>query len=434
MKPRKSSTRLWFVFNQQHLCWKLSVIVLLATVLVSTSTRAQQPPVPLPTDRELIVELLKKVQSLETRVQELEGVLAKCTGCARAVEAAPVATAARVPEAPREEDHMGMARPGPNLQIRGFADVNFHGSSQRGSTTSFSLGQLNLFVTSEVSEKFKFLSEIVFEAGDDNVPGVDVERLLLQYSHNDYFNLAVGRYHTAIGYYNTAYHHSTWFQTAIGRPFLFEFEDDGGILPIHNVGVSVSGRIPSGGLGLHYIIELGNGRASRSPLDEAVQNVLDENNRKSYNLALFARPEALPGLQAGFSVYRDLLAPDGLPRIGQTILAAHAVYIKPNFEWLNEALLIRHAPHGQMRVFHTPGFYSQVSRRFGSYRPYVRYEYVNAGVEEPVFPDVGLRHGPSMGLRFDAGDSIALKLQYDRTMLRGRPSFNGLALQFAFTF
>jgi len=36
------------------------------------------------------------------------------------------------------------------------------------------------------------------------------------------------RYHTAIGYYNTAYHHSTWFQTTTGRPFLFEFEDKGG--------------------------------------------------------------------------------------------------------------------------------------------------------------------------------------------------------------
>jgi len=36
-----------------------------------------------------------------------------------------------------------------------------------------------------------------------------------------------GRYHTAIGWYNTAYHHSAWMQTAIGRPLLFAFETTG---------------------------------------------------------------------------------------------------------------------------------------------------------------------------------------------------------------
>ena len=32
-----------------------------------------------------------------------------------------------------------------------------------------------------------------------------------------------------------------------------------------------------------------------------------------------------------------------------------------------------------------------------------------------VFPDVGLREGPSVGLRFDASESVALKFQYDYT-------------------
>ena len=76
------------------------------------------------------------------------------------------------------------------LRIRGFGDVNFRGTNQHGSTNSFALGQLNLFVTSDISEKFKFLGEIVFEAGPDNfynVPGtrknefgVDIERFLVQ--------------------------------------------------------------------------------------------------------------------------------------------------------------------------------------------------------------------------------------------------------------
>ncbi len=190
------------------------------------------------------------------------------------------------------------------LRIRGFGDIAFHGSDEPGTNSAFTLGQLNLFVTSDISEKFKFLGEIVFEGGPDDIYGVpagetnkfsvDLERYLLQYSQNDYFNLSVGRYHTAIGFYNTAYHHSTWFQTTTGRPLMFEFEDRGGILPIHNVGVSATGRIPSGALGLHYIAEVGNGRSSRSPLEqEPVQNEIDENTHKAFNLALFARPIAV---------------------------------------------------------------------------------------------------------------------------------------------
>ena len=253
------------------------------------------------------------------------------------------------------------------LKMRGFGDVSFHGDTRAGTRSSFTLGQLNLFITSDISDKFKFLSEIVFEGGPDTIFGVrrgadnsfgiDVERFLLQYSHNDHFNLVAGRYHTAIGYYNTAYHHSTWFQTTQGRPFLFEFEDRGGILPVHNVGVSASGSIPSGPLGLHYVAEVGNGRRSRSPLDEEqVQNVVDENTHKAFNLAVLSRPRAFSGLQLGLSVYRDLLTPANSPAVGETILATHAVVVRSTFEWLNEVLVIRHAPAGSQHTFQIPGF------------------------------------------------------------------------------
>jgi hypothetical protein len=216
---------------------------------------------------------------------------------------------------------------------------------------------------------------------------------------------------------------------------LFEFEDRGGILPIHTVGVSASGLVPSGSLGLHYVAEVGNGRASRTPLlEESVQNEIDEQNHKAYNIALFAKPEAIPGLQAGLSVYRDLLAPVNLPRIRETILAAHAVLIRPKFEWLNEALLDRHTVLGTSRVFNTPGFYTQASKQLGAYRPYFRYQYMNVANSEPIFPDIALRHGPSVGLRFDASESVALKLQYDYIFLRNQPNVTGLNLQLGFTF
>ncbi len=413
--------------------------LILAILASACIAQPQQVTDPTESERQTIQMLLRRVEQLEARVSQLEAAKAPVAAAGQGEPSGQTPTTPAPPESePEGKSAHGMAdrmdTSNTLMRIRGFGDVTFHGSDRKGDTTSFTLGQLNLFVTSDISERFKLLSEIVFEADSRNAVGVDVERLLLQYSHNDYLNIAVGRYHSAIGYYNTAYHHSTWLQTATGRPFLFQFEDNGGILPIHNVGVSASGLIPSGKMQLHYVAEVGNGRASRSPLDEAVQNVVDENNTKSVNFGIFATPDSIRGLQVGFSVYHDRLQPASAPRIGETIFAAHAVMVRPNFEWLNEVLDIRHAPDGSARVFNTPGFYSQVSKRFGSYRPYFRYQYVNGSDFEPVFPDVGLRQGPSVGLRFDASESVALKLQYDRTLLRHGDPYNSLALQMGFTF
>jgi hypothetical protein len=316
--------------------------------------------------------LLKRINQLETRVSQLEADKQRAWAANLSLPPTaanpPLATSAvpapallgpatqpsvvfQTPPAPQESEQtqsenamaerMDLSKT--LLRIRGFGDISLHGDTQKGDTTSFSLGQLDLFVTSDISEKFKFLSEIVFEAGpndfygvtsgSENSFGVDIERYLLQYSHNDYLNIAAGRGHTAIGYYNTAYHHSTWLQTTTGRPFLFAFEDEGGILPIHIVGVTASGLVPSGSLGLHYVAEVGNGRESRNPLvDEPVQNEVDDTNHKAFNLAVFARPEEVRGLQTDFSVYHDVLVPANAPRISETILAAHAVLIRPKYE------------------------------------------------------------------------------------------------------
>ena len=443
---------------------KRTVLIFFGMYACQAALMAQQPASAQDSDQQTIRILLQRIDRLEARVSELES----AGHATPPATTAPTPTSATTPtstttpasatvqtpaQAEKETEQQASEHSEPErmdvsktlLRIRGFGDINLHGDNHKGDTTSFNLGQLNLFVTSDISEKFKFLGEIVFEAGPDNIFGVtrgeknnfavDVERYLLQYSYKDYLTISAGRYHTAIGYYNTAYHHSTWFQTTTGRPFLFDFEDRGGILPIHTVGVSATGLIPSGPLGLHYVAEIGNGRASRTPLqDEPVQNEIDDQNRKAFNLGLFARPDAVRGLQVGFSVYRDVLAPTGAPRVGETIVDTYAVLTRPNFEWLNEMVVVRHAPLGLSHVYSTPGFYTQISKRYKAYRPYFRYQYVNASDNDPVFPDIGLRHGPSMGLRYDASESVALKLQYDYTAMRRQPATSGLGLQVGFTF
>lgn len=427
----------------------LSLILLLPCI----PAVAQQSDTTEKVDRHTIQELLDRIASLEASDKQLRDRVAQLekgqSGTAAAQASPPVLAslaanvAATAPAAitakqdpaktdpppaqseqsgsMQEPDHMDVSKTAMN--IRGFGDFGLYGGNQKGQTTSFSIGQMNLFITSNMGEHFKFLSELVFEVHQDNAFQEDLERIFLEYSANDYFNLVAGRYHTAIGYYNTAYHHATWFQTTTGRPYVFQFEDEGGILPIHTVGLEASGLIPSGSLGLHYVVEAGNGRSS-NPLAEPVQNYVDEDTHKAANVAVFARPDKIPGLQVGFSAYRDIQTPPNYPKINETILDAYTVLSRPKFEWLNEALMIRHAPLGQ-HVFETPAFYSQISERFGQYQPYLRYQYINASSQDPVFPRVGLRTGPSVGIRFDPSESVALKLQYDYTELRRQGFING---------
>ncbi|HJQ32395.1 MAG TPA: hypothetical protein VJ866_09455 [Pyrinomonadaceae bacterium] len=392
-------------------------------------------------EAETIREMREQIASLEARVRELESRQPAEAAHAPAAEAAAVANADAQPAAnaahaahgaPSQHDHDAEPTGAPRLQIQGFADVNLNASNQPGSHTSFALGQLDLFLTSRLSEKFDVLSELIVEANRSNQFTFEIHRLLLQYTANDNLRLGVGRYHTAIGYYNTAYHHGSWFQTAANRPFIFAFEGKGGILPLHNVGVQATGRVPGAPWGLRYVAEIGNGRASRSPLDAPVQTALDENNRKAFNLGLFARPKTVPGLQTGFSVYRDRLAPANAPTVGQTIGAGYVVYQNARYESLNEFVLMRLATNG--RVYNTPAFYTQLSRQFGSYRPFFRYQYINVPSDNPLYADVGRRNGPAFGVRYDVSDFAAFKAQYEHTSRRRLSSLDELFLQFAFTF
>lgn len=259
--------------------------------------------------------------------------------------------------------------------------------------------------------------------------------MLLNYDDSDYFKVGFGRYHTAIGYYNTAHHHSSWMQTAVDRPFLFTFEDRGGILPIHNVGITTTGRIPSGPLGLHYVAEVGNSRATRTDLGQSfVQNVSSEHNGKSLNFAIYARPDAIRGLQVGFSGYHEHLTPLASAKVNPRILSGYAVYQRSSFELMNEVVLIAHSPDVSLPITNSTGFYSQISRRWSSYRPYFHYECVNVPDRDLIYPHIHRLNGPVVGLRYDWGEFTALKIQYDRTMRRALPSFNTLTLQSAFTF
>jgi hypothetical protein len=339
-------------------------------------------------------------------------------------------------------DHTMEIPGGPALKIRGFLDFNFLAGSPANalrfplgvpSHTTFQLGELDLFMTSRLSEDLLFLAEMVVAPDQTNEIGVDLERLQLTYRGSRYFEVSGGRYHTAIGYYSTAFHHGVWFQTATGRPFMYYFEDSGGILPVHNVGVTTTGLVPgTGSTGLHWIAEVGNGRNS-SNQGQPVQNFQNDRNAMSTNVAAYIKPNWLEGLQTGANWYHDRLYPDGVTRVNQNITGVYAVYMTPSWEFMNEAVLLRNEIDASGQGFDSQLMYTQLSRTFGSVRPYVRFQNVRSPVGDPVNAFIGKYEGPSVGVRYNVAAFAALKAQYNRLYQNG-PTTNGLDIQVAFTF
>jgi hypothetical protein len=287
-----------------------------------------------------------------------------------------------------------------------------------------------------------FLAELLITSDFTNNFGAEIDRLLLTYKVSDYLRIGLGKYNTAIGYYSDAFHRARYFQTATGRPLMFADEDNGGILPVHSVGVTANGTLPSGPVGLHWVAEVANGRASRSLTDPAgdvvdVQNFVDENNTKAVNFALMASPPAWRGFEVGASFYRDRLRPSPLPDMSQHILSAHVVWVRTNFEILNEAAIVRHAYVAEGHAWKSLTAYTQLSRRFGQYRPYFRFDYQNTPRTEPLFGhfgQLGRADGPSFGVRYDLADYAGLKIQYGRLSQRDLGSANDFQIQVAFAF
>lgn len=330
----------------------------------------------------------------------------------------------------------------PTLQFHGFGDVDYHASSLKPEKNSFALGEFDFFLSSQLSPDLDVMSETVIAADDTNTDSIEIERLLLQWDPSDYFNLDIGRYHTEIGYYNTAFHHGTWFQTATNRPFFDQFEDSGGIIPAHSVGLSIHGSIPGqvpGKLGLGYFAELGNGHQYETPTspNNSVTNNLDENDFKATNLALISRPDAIPGLQFGAGVYHDVITPNaidvtptetvagipppppkpanGIPRTQEWLFHSHVVYKNSDWEFMSEAYAINHHTTHGSNVW-SPAYYAQLGRKYGDFTPYVRFAYFNGDKADEIYQltqDVGQHYGPSVGVRYDVSTFVALKAQYD---------------------
>ena len=126
--------------------------------------------------------------------------------------------------------------------------------------SGFKLENVDFYMTPNFGDNLKSLMELNFEYTEQGVLTYDLERFEIGYTFNDALTLWAGRFHTPYGEWNTAYHHGHYIQTSIDRPRFVEFEDRGGILPAHSVGLLASGtQRLSAGNKVQYDAFLANG-------------------------------------------------------------------------------------------------------------------------------------------------------------------------------
>jgi hypothetical protein len=441
--------------------FRIAAIILMIALTGGFEAQAQDASTPeTPSSAvtpEQLQQILQELHAQGERIKELEAALAEKEAPKAAspqqesiaaqpnVERTPAAPVESLPQeqASPHEHSMQLPGGGPTLKISGFADFNLDFGQDANplifplgakAHDTFQFGEFDLFLSSKLSKSISFVGELIYGSDRTNEWGFDIERLQVTYKPSRYFNISGGRYHTSIGYYNTAFHHGTWFQTATGRPFMDFFEDAGGVLPVHGVGVSATGLVPgTGRLELHWIAELSNGRNSDANL-QSVQNFLSDKDHKALNFAAFIKPEWAPGLQVGGSYYRDRMVPPGMPDVDQSIANFYVVYTNSNWEALNEIVLLQNHADGALKTFHSPLGYAQISRKFGKYRPYYRFQYLNIANNDPINIYVGRYESHSVGVRMDFSDYVALKAQYNRLYQRTVAPENGVNMQMAFTF
>ena len=309
--------------------------------------------------------------------------------------------------------------------IRGFVDVN---TIMQNKKVSFNLGEQDLFINSELNDRFTFLGESVFKFSVNSPTTFDVsiERIVLKYNIAGNHNLLIGKHHTPLNYWNDTYLHGRVFFPTVGRPLLFEDN----IIPLHTTGFGIQGQ-NLGDLRFGYDFLVGNGIGSN--------DFMDNDRAKSITAAVHLKP--VDNLRFGLSFYHDRIAAgtkvhDGhllQKQVKQQLVSGSVAYFGKKFEWLSEATYVRdHSDTTGLQK--SIGLYAYTGLKIKEkFIPYVRFDYLHYGNGEIFF----LKNNATSvtaGIRYAINYLAVVKLEYQQQHRTITGDINKLSAQVAIGF
>jgi len=310
--------------------------------------------------------------------------------------------------------------------------------AEAANNSTFSLPRVTTLFTGTLG-RLTLINENTFSVPlftQGNQFDVNVERFEIAYLVADWLRLKAGRFHTAFGYYNDAYHSGFYYQLGADRPGFTKFEEDGGIIPARAIGIHADGRFKIGAAGaLHYDVEVSN---SRGGTLASIANRQDLAKSKAVNLRLRYEPAFLEGLIIGANYYFDEITGStqfvgvnpatgapisvSIPNMHEQILGAHVAYVEGRIHLIAEYAHFIHTVRGTDLSFVTDAGFVEAGYTIGDFTPFVVAEKIvfpgPAGqVADPYFAlsvGGGLGSGTTLGagVKWQVIDGLALKLHY----------------------
>jgi len=332
----------------------------------------------------------------------------------------------------QSSDSSNVADPSaPEFQVLGFGDISYisrDGSDEDG----FAIGEAVVHLSASLGNSFGVFGEFNATAKDSEY-AVEVQRLMVKYDFSDTYKLSAGRYHTPIGYWNSAFHHGAWLQTSTTRPEMVKFGSK--LVPIHFVGVLLEGSIPATDLGLSYKAGYGNGRHANIA---RAGDAGDVNGDKAWMLQLNSRPRKIYGLDFGLGFYSDEIALKMAPDVKESTVSAYAAWTKESPEIIFEYLYSEHEQLVDSSVSgNVDAWYAQFAYRLkgkhDQWKPYLRLEKQEIDDTDPLLGGEGLNQEAGiLGLRWDFNPYAALKAEYRNEEFNNGGRENNFRLQISF--
>ena len=320
---------------------------------------------------------------------------------------------------------------GPEFFVMGFGDVGYV-SNDGSNADGFTIGQAVAHLGASLSDSFSVFGEFSAKAVDGGYR-TGVERFIVKYDFSDYYKLSAGRYHTPIGYWNSAFHHGAWLQTTVSRPEMLKFGSK--IVPIHFVGALLEGSVPTGPLRLDYRIGIGNGRHSNIA---AAGDSGDINSDKAWMVQLNSKHNSLYGLVLGLGIYNDEVPLLNGTDVRENTVSAYAVWTKESpevlFEYLhsNHELVTDSSMSGEVDAWYVQVGYRLPGNR-SQWKPYLRIERTRVDDSDPLLGAEGLDYdGGILGVRWDFNPYAALKAEYRNEEFDNGGRENNFRLQVSF--
>jgi hypothetical protein len=317
---------------------------------------------------------------------------------------------------------------GPYLNTLLFAGLDIREREDLGDdgvVAAQGVGQFNL----SLNDRLSFFSEMTLTNKHGGTTEWEVERLFARYDFSDHFKASVGRFHTPVGYWNTAFHHGSWLQTTIGRPETMRFGSN--VVPIHFAGGLLEGNVGDTSFG--YRIGAGNGR-SKDKINDT-PDIEETFDNSAFLIGGTYRTTGRNRIEVGVSAFVDEPTAQDGTHVDETILNAYFVMPGETPEVIIEYTYSNHDSNRGDGNVHS--IYGQIAYRLdegaSAFKPYLRVEDLDVDDSDPLLGSLNLDYdGVTAGFRWDFAPFAALKIEVRREKFGRADRRNSAWLQLAF--